>query len=441
MQHFEVDQANCSVCFIMLQFLTRVTQQICTCRNLSKVFSQTVEELRQVLQIDRVLTYRFQSNRSGVVIAESVGSPWTVSLGLQIHDPCFAATQVDRYRQGKIQALADIYASNLPQCYLNSLAALEVRANLVVPIVLETPDASGEMHSKLWGLLVAQHCWEAHEWTEETIDLIKQVAILLSFAIQQADLRDQIQQFQALMQAEVWLQTLRPALDELKTPLSSIYLATQTLVTLMERGLLLNTVPDPHRSGEDRVVSRTLFLLQQSCQRQMRLVQNLLGLFEGEELPTPIALNLNQWLPSVLELFRSQVAQRQQIFRVEIAEDLPVIVTDPRCLERILRELLDNATQYTPTGNWICVSAAATPTSVCLSVSNSGSEIAAADRNRIFERFYQVADHQIWQANRMGLGLTIVKQLIDRLGATIRVESGDVESGDRCTRFVIELPR
>jgi signal transduction histidine kinase len=407
----------------MLQLLTRITQCIHACHSLPTVLDRAVEEIRQFLQIDRVLIYRFQPDQSGTVIAESVGSSWSVALGMQIFP---------RQIPSQIQALSDIYMSDLPQCCINSLAALEVRANLAVPIVVEAIAERGSpAEPQVWGLLVAQHCWEAKEWQEEAIELAKHLALLLGIAIQQADLRERSQLCRKVELPLEQVQPLQPALNELRTPLSSIHLATQTLIDLMENDLL---------SGEKPIVRRTLYLLQQSCQRQIRLVQNLLTLFEQRAKPMPIALYFDQWVPSIIEPFRSQFTQRQQQFQLQMDDGLPAIVTDPVCLERILHELLDNATRYTPAGETITLTATATVQTFLLKISNSGSEIPKAEQARIFDRFYRIAANDVWESSQTGLGLAIVKTLVDRLGAVIRVESGVANASEQQAAFLIELP-
>jgi len=132
-----------------------------------------------------VFIYRFEPDWSGVIVVESVGSDWIPILGTKINDCYFAQTYVEPYRNGRIQAIDDIYAAGLTQCHIDLLAQLQVRSTLVVPIL------QGE---ELWGLLVANHCRAPRQWQPLEIDLLTSLATQLAIAIQQAELYKQTQQ-------------------------------------------------------------------------------------------------------------------------------------------------------------------------------------------------------------------------------------------------------
>ncbi len=93
-------------------------------------------------------------------------------------------TSGEEYRQGRIQAVSDIYTAGLTECHCDLLAQFQVRANLAVPIL------QGE---KLWGLLVVNQCSAPRLWQQWEIDLIKQLSTQVSIAIQQSELYQQIQ--------------------------------------------------------------------------------------------------------------------------------------------------------------------------------------------------------------------------------------------------------
>ncbi len=163
--------------------MAEIAQRIRRSLNLEEILSTTVSEVRQFLQVDRVFIYRFEPDWSGIVVVESVGSDWKPILGSRLKDPTFAETYVQPYKQGRIQATADIYAASLTACYIDFLAQFEVKADLVVPIV----------QGELWGLLVANHCSQPRQWQQLEIDLLKQLSTQLAIAIQQSELYQQVQ--------------------------------------------------------------------------------------------------------------------------------------------------------------------------------------------------------------------------------------------------------
>lgn len=165
------------------RLVVEIAQRIRQSLNLDSILNTTVSEVREFLQVDRVLIYRLEPDWSGVVVVESVSRGWSALLNKNLTDPSFA-NYVQLYQQGRIQATADIYTSGLTQCYIDFLAQLQVRADLVVPIL------QGE---KLWGLLVCNHCAEPRQWQQLEIDLLQQLATQLAIAIQQSELYQQAQ--------------------------------------------------------------------------------------------------------------------------------------------------------------------------------------------------------------------------------------------------------
>jgi diguanylate cyclase (GGDEF)-like protein/PAS domain S-box-containing protein len=170
------------------QLISLITQRIRQSLNFSDILETTVAEIRQLLQTDRVLIYRFEPDKRGIVIAESVDEFWVSLRGKILFDEGLADnTCINAYTHGRIQNTPDIYNSKLPDCYIQLLAQFQVRANLVIPIL------HGE---ELWGLLVAQHCSQPRLWQTTEIELLHQLADQVAIAISQSQLY-QYAQYQA----------------------------------------------------------------------------------------------------------------------------------------------------------------------------------------------------------------------------------------------------
>lgn len=75
--------------------------------DLKTILNCTVTEVRQFLQTDRVLIYRFKPDWSGVMEVKSVGADWKAVLGTSIQDPCFTQKHIERYCQGRVQVVED----------------------------------------------------------------------------------------------------------------------------------------------------------------------------------------------------------------------------------------------------------------------------------------------------------------------------------------------
>ena len=216
------------------QLVGAITRRIRQSLNFKEILQATVAEVRQILQTDRVIIFRFLPDWSGDVVVESVDSNWRAILGSQIYDSCFKAVYVSPYQQGRIQAVEDIYDANLSQCHIDLLAKFQVRANLVVPLL------NGE---QLWGLLVAHHCSKPRQWKSFEIDLLQQLASQVAIAIQQSQLYEKTESLFLREQAiNRVTQAIRSSLD-----LNTIFSTTvRQIVELLEvdRAQIMQYLPE-----------------------------------------------------------------------------------------------------------------------------------------------------------------------------------------------------
>lgn len=201
------------------RLIAKIALRIRQSLDIHTILNTTVAEVRQFLACDRVIIYRFQPDWSGIVAVESVGPGWGSILGTVIEDLCFTENYLERYEQGCTEEIEDIYTSGINQCRIDLLAPLQVRANLVVPILKEnrtTPEqmkiglgensgsvitpafnsssllASSQSTAPLWGLLGAHQCSRARRWQDWEIDFLKQLATQVAIAIQQGELYQQL---------------------------------------------------------------------------------------------------------------------------------------------------------------------------------------------------------------------------------------------------------
>ncbi|MEA5550089.1 diguanylate cyclase [Anabaena cylindrica UHCC 0172] len=166
------------------KLVATITQRILQSLDLDEIMDTTVKEVREFLQTDRVIVYRFKSNWSGVVAMESVGNGFNPIFKTVIEEPCFKDIYVPQYLDGRVRAIEDIYTAGISQCHLDLLAEHQVRANLVVPIL---------QGQKLWGLLIAHQCSGPRHWRQLEISLLSQLATQVAIAIKQSELYQQVQ--------------------------------------------------------------------------------------------------------------------------------------------------------------------------------------------------------------------------------------------------------
>ncbi|MDM9581497.1 PAS domain S-box protein [Nostoc sp. GT001] len=166
------------------QLIAAIALRIRQSLKLEEILRTIATEVRQFLKADRVVVYQFQPDMSGTIAAESVLPGWTVALGQQILNTCFQQGARSDYCQGKKRAIDDIYQAGLTNCHLQLLEQFEVKANLVVPILVK---------EQLWGLLIAHQCSASRHWQSVELDLLDQLAVQIAIAIQQGSSYEQLQ--------------------------------------------------------------------------------------------------------------------------------------------------------------------------------------------------------------------------------------------------------
>jgi signal transduction histidine kinase len=132
---------------------------------------------------------------------------------------------------------------------------------------------------------------------------------------------------------------------------------------------------------------------------------------------------------------RPILAQRRQQVSIELPESLPELVGDEQRLVQVFVNLLSNASKFAPTGSVVRIGARVEDGSIQTWVEDEGPGLGVSDPAMLFEQFRRADDREP-EAPGLGLGLWIVRSVIERHGGTVRVERTPEER----TRFVIQLP-
>jgi methyl-accepting chemotaxis protein len=212
----------------------RLLSQLAQAQNMADLelpLNQLLGEIQSVLMCDRVLVYRFNSDRSGHIIGESVETGLPSALGRTIPGGCLSEELIEDYRKGRVVALENLRESPIftPQD-LAILDELRVKSLLVTPIVSS---------NTVFGWLIAHQCTQARQWNSEDIAYLKDYATQLgvSFgglvALQNASREAQRQQLFAQVTAiraqsnedlqNVYLKSLAGAREFLNTDGIFIY--------------------------------------------------------------------------------------------------------------------------------------------------------------------------------------------------------------------------
>jgi two-component system NtrC family sensor kinase len=193
-----------------------ISSQIRSSLDLPTILNTAVRKVRQLLNTDRVVIYQFKGNWSGEVVVEDLLVPWPAMLGDQIVDNCFREEHGHLYEYGRVKAIDDIYNSGLDPCHVNFLDQLQVKANLIVPIVMKKPEqnSDNDLTGNLWGLLIAHECHQKRNWRRYEIELMRKLGEQIAVAIQQSELYGQVQKSSQKFQSQA--EELAKTLQELK---------------------------------------------------------------------------------------------------------------------------------------------------------------------------------------------------------------------------------
>ncbi len=138
------------------------------------LFDQAVQQAKKQLNADRVVIYGLEPDLSGSIVAEAVDPGWPRALSDRISDPCIPGKILEEYKKGRIVPNNDIRATKYSPAHLQLLNRLQVKANLVVPIIAA---------DTLLGLLVAHQCSGPREWQEPEIEYLSQLATQIGLSL------------------------------------------------------------------------------------------------------------------------------------------------------------------------------------------------------------------------------------------------------------------
>lgn len=215
---------------------------------------------------------------------------------------------------------------------------------------------------------------------------------------------------------------------ELRTPLTSI------------KGFISTLLQDTEGYYDNETRREFYTIIDQECDRLHRLISDLLNI---SRIEAGRALEMN-WKTVDVQTIARRVAEAQQSYTnkhqvsVSIPDDFPTIIGDEDKINQIIDNLIGNAIKYSPDGGKVIVSGDDEGDFIRICVSDEGIGIPESHKEKIFERFHRVDTSDTRQAQGTGIGLYLVKHLVELHGGEIWLERSVVGEG---SVFCFRLPK
>jgi signal transduction histidine kinase/FixJ family two-component response regulator len=288
---------------------------------------------------------------------------------------------------------------------------LGIQSVLLVPV---------RIGKRLFGVLGFDYCREKHAWDPDEVHLLEGVARQLELALDNVHLFEEVwlhaeELAAALAQLEeldrLKNDFIQNVSHELRSPLALI----RSYAEMLAKGQLGELEPEQEKPVA--VIERRARMLSE-------MVQDITLILAAEvNPPPPEPVPLDELTLDTAEDFRAAVEQAGLTLHTEIAPQLPLVSGYPTYLGRVLDNLLGNAIKFTPEGGTLTIRLRQDGDQVALEVSDTGIGIPSDQLDRVFERFYQIDGSAQRRYRGMGLGLALVKEIVETYGGQVKVES------------------
>lgn len=404
------------------QLMERVGEIIKSTLSLKTLTHQVLEELAGTIGITR-----------GALVIKDNGGFAVHQIGYN-QTPSFSENQIHNLMKGADDHL--LFFDDLDE---NAVKMQMRHSNLSVVLPLRVKNT-------FHGLLTLSEKATGESYTVQDIEVLEILMPQVSVAVQNALSYEEIRRFNVTLKEEVERATtdLKKAnrnlkhLDKLKDEF--VFIATHELknpVTAM-RGYLSMLQEGIFGKVPEKMVE-PVDQLQASNEQLVELVNDLLQIARSEaktlSIKTEPAL-LTQTVEVVAGNVKPLIEQKKLTFNHKKLHEEIVVMADPQRLKEIINNLLSNAIKYSDKGE-IRVSYEATETTVTTHVKDQGVGISKEDQKKLFTRFFRAEEEAAKGIPGTGLGLFIVKQLIEKMGGKIWVSS---QKGEGST-FSFSLPR
>ncbi len=445
-----------------------IIQRIRESLDLQEILATVTQEVKDVMQCDRVIVFRLFTDGSSQIVEEAISDDFPRLKHCHWENEVWSQDILDCYWQGKPRIVPDVMTDIWTNCLVQYCIEGQIQSKIVAPILQEVH--SSENHrwmipgetNKLWGVLVVHACREKRIWQESEAELLQQIANQLAIAIQQAGLFKQLQQ--ELAERQLAQQQLTERNQELAISNQQLARATHLKDEFLanmshELRTPLNAILGLAEGLQEQVFGqinqeqvKALQTIERSGSHLLELINDILDVAKIESGQIKLEFTPTQVAPlcqSSLTFIKQQALKKRINLEMKVPQDLPDLLVDELRIRQVLINLLNNAVKFTPTQGLITlevtqlecpidpeVDHSPSQNFLRISISDTGIGIASENISKLFQPFMQIDSALNRQYSGTGLGLTLVKRIVELHGGQVGLVS-EVSVGS-C--FMIDLP-
>lgn len=399
--------------------------------DVASALQRTVNGLGPALRADRALVRIMENSSPGTIISEWLSPAVSTTLDTKVGPMSVGDLRTSVYlqpgpiresmRNGSVIAINDVASDErLSEETRAAVIRTGLGAFLTAPVV-------GAMGTE--AVLVAAMEGHARNWTDRDVQVAQTMASGLAATLTAIRLYEQertnLVAMKKLDESKDFF--LASVSHELRTPLTSIVGYLELLQEEMEEGKISYTY------------SRMLDAIDRNSKRLIDLIENILTASRIESGNLQLSKSRTHITPILMraaETVMPQVNSKHIDLKINVSDRLPDLEIDAHLIERVILNVISNAIKFTPDGGTISIAAFSESKSVAVAVSDSGTGIEPDELEKLFTKFYRTSAARENAVQGTGLGLVIVKAIIEQHGGSVSLTSRVGEG----TTFTILLP-
>ncbi len=380
----ERQQAEAQLCAtwkrdrLLAEIALRIRQSL----DLGEIFETTVTEIQQLLQADRVYIAHLNAQGNSQIVAEAVNPRYKSLLEWTPSEELLEEVRsLFTHRQLLIEA--DTALAEVSPTLRDYYHYYQIKSTLAVPLILE---------DRLFGLLAVHQCHSRRHWQGFEIELLQQLALQVTIAMQQAQLYQKVQVLNTNLEEQVTERTVQ--LQEKMEELQKLYEMKDIFLQAVSHdlrtsimGLLLILKNTQNCPGHSISISRSILdKLIQNSDRQLTLINALSEnhFSEGRQIVLHCQpVNLNEIVNDSISTLQPLVTANQAIINNLILDNLPTLKADPVQLRCVFAHLLTNALKHNPPGVSLTIKASVDDNQIRCIIADDGVGMSQEQCDRL----------------------------------------------------------